>query len=91
MIVRNDARFGAESDDPDVAAAEPLLECEPIEELLEAINEPMTVGRFFSNMWHSVSYTPHHPGRPTAGRGPAVPVSLTSATRDGVGPPERRS
>ena len=57
VIAWYDARFGAESDDPDVAAASRALECEPIEELLEAINEPMTVGRFFSNMWHSVSYT----------------------------------
>ncbi len=52
-----DARFGAAAGPPEVQAARRALACEPLRDLLAAIDKPMTVGRFFSNMVHSVSYT----------------------------------
>lgn len=39
----------------------------PIRDLLDAVNEPLTVGRFFSNMWNSVDLTRQHvPSDPRA-------------------------
>jgi arabinofuranosyltransferase len=54
-----DARFGAPAANasPAVTAARHALQCEPIRGLLAAVDEKMTPGRFFSNLWHSVSYT----------------------------------
>ena len=53
-----DARFGgAERRDPKVVAARHALTCGPVAGLLEAVDAKMTPGRFFSNIWHSVSYT----------------------------------
>jgi hypothetical protein len=51
------ARFGAEQGDAKVLAARRALTCGPLAGLLAAVDEPMTFGRFFSNLWHSVSYT----------------------------------
>jgi arabinofuranosyltransferase len=52
-----DARFGAAEGPPEVQAARRALACEPLRGLLGAIDKPVTVGRFFSNIWHSPSYT----------------------------------
>jgi arabinofuranosyltransferase len=52
-----DARFGGSTGDGDVIAARHALSCEPIDDMLDAISEPLTVGRFLSNVWHSVDYT----------------------------------
>jgi len=52
-----DARFGASTTSPQDAAARRALTCGPIPGLLDAVDANMTVGRFLSNMWHSVSYT----------------------------------
>ncbi len=62
-----DARFGATTSDPKDAAARRALTCGPIPGLLDALDAKMSVGRFFSNIWHSASYTtlhiPSDPGR----------------------------
>jgi arabinofuranosyltransferase len=55
-----DARFGATSSNPKDAAARRALTCGPIPGLLEAVDAKMSAGRFFSNIWHSVSYTRLH-------------------------------
>jgi arabinofuranosyltransferase len=52
-----DARFGASTSDPKDDAAQHALGCGPIPGLLDAVEAPMTVGRFFSNFWHSAGYT----------------------------------
>jgi len=52
-----DARFGAGTSNPNDAAARRALTCGPIPGLLAAVDDKMTPGRFFSNIWHSVSYT----------------------------------
>jgi len=52
-----DARFGATTTNPKDAAARRALACGPIPGLLEAVDAKLTPGRFFSNIWHSVSYT----------------------------------
>jgi arabinofuranosyltransferase len=54
-----DARFGTPetSTSPADAAARRALHCGPIPGLLDAVDAKMTPGRFFSNLWHSVSYT----------------------------------
>ncbi len=38
------------------AAARRALTCAPLSDLLDAITEPLTPGRFLSNIWHSPSY-----------------------------------
>jgi arabinofuranosyltransferase len=48
-----DARFGIDAG----TAAARALECGPVEGLIDATNEPLTPGRFFSNMWRSFSFT----------------------------------
>ena len=62
-----DARFGAtERRSPKDVAARHALTCGPIPGLLEAVDAKLTPGRFFSNIWHSVSYTRLHvPSDPT--------------------------
>jgi arabinofuranosyltransferase len=52
-----DARFGAATGNGKVAAARHALTCGPIPGLLDAVDAKLTPGRFFSNIWHSVSYT----------------------------------
>jgi arabinofuranosyltransferase len=52
-----DARFGIVGDDPAAQAGARALECGPVESLLDAVSDPLTPGRFVSNIWHSVSYT----------------------------------
>jgi hypothetical protein len=37
-------------------AAREALACPPLSDLLEAVTEPMTPGRFLSNAWHSISF-----------------------------------
>lgn len=65
-----DARFGVVTDDPAAIAAHRALNCEPVKGLLDAVDGPMSIGRFFSNIWHSVSYTrlriPGHPEQAAA-------------------------
>jgi arabinofuranosyltransferase len=56
-VVWYDARFGVVGDDPAAQDAARALECGPIKDLLDAVDEPLTPGRFLSNMWHSVGYT----------------------------------
>ncbi|CAN5604213.1 beta-(1-_2)-arabinofuranosyltransferase [soil metagenome] len=55
-----DGRFGARRPDADeakVAAAGRALECAPLRDLLEAITEPVTPGRFASNLRRSLRFT----------------------------------
>jgi arabinofuranosyltransferase len=54
-----DARFGtpASSTSPADIAARRALQCGPIPGLLRAVDAKLTPGRFFSNIWHSFSYT----------------------------------
>jgi arabinofuranosyltransferase len=54
-----DARFKVPTkhDSKAEVAARHVLHCGPIPGLLAAVDAPMTPGRFFSNFWHSVSYT----------------------------------
>jgi arabinofuranosyltransferase len=54
------ARFGGPSTDPKVVAARHALTCPPVAGLLQAVDAKMTPARFFSNIWHSVSYTRLH-------------------------------
>ncbi|HEY7069948.1 MAG TPA: hypothetical protein VH479_07545 [Acidimicrobiales bacterium] len=53
------ARFGVVTDasPPAVQDAAEALQCAPVRDLLDAVDEPLTPGRFLSNMWHSVSYS----------------------------------
>jgi arabinofuranosyltransferase len=53
------ARFGVVTEDgpPPVQDAAEALECGPVQDLLDAVDEPLTPGRFLSNIWHSVGYT----------------------------------
>jgi arabinofuranosyltransferase len=55
-----DAIFGGPSTDPKVIAARHALSCAPLNDLMQSVNAPMTPGRFFSNIVHSVSYTRLH-------------------------------
>lgn len=58
-----DARFLAPSasDTVQVVAARRVLEdCGPVSDLMDAVNEDLTPGRFLSNIWHSVSFTRLH-------------------------------
>jgi arabinofuranosyltransferase len=52
-----DARFGAARGDAGVEAARRALRCQPLKGLIDAIDEPMSVGRFLSNVWHAPEYT----------------------------------
>jgi arabinofuranosyltransferase len=54
-----DARFGAATgtSSPKDDAARRALACGPIPGLLDAVDAKMTLGRFFSNFWHSAGYT----------------------------------
>ena len=61
-----------------VAAAKRALQCAPIADLLHAIDEPMTPGRFLSNFWHSPSFTKLH-----------IPADPIQAERELCPAPER--
>jgi len=52
-----DARFGAARGDAGVVAARRALRCQPLKGLIDAIDEPLTPGRFLSNLWHAPEYT----------------------------------
>ena len=51
------ARFGVGGDGPRIRAARQALQCQPIRGLIDAIDEPLTPGRFVSNLWHATPYT----------------------------------
>jgi arabinofuranosyltransferase len=57
-----DARFGAPeaAHDPKVDAARRALECAPVADVLDAVNDDLTPGLFLSNIWHSFDYTTLH-------------------------------
>jgi arabinofuranosyltransferase len=57
-----EARWDVETPvDPAAAqAADEALDCGPISDLLDAVNEPLTPGRFLSNMWNSARFTRLH-------------------------------
>ncbi len=55
-----DARFAAHPTGKKALAAKRALACAPIADLLRAVDAPITPGRFFSNIVHSVSYTRLH-------------------------------
>jgi arabinofuranosyltransferase len=58
-----DARFAAvnaATSSPKVASARHALTCGPIPGLLDAVDAKLTPSRFFSNIWHSLSYTRLH-------------------------------
>lgn len=60
---------GLEADPTRVAAAREALACAPLSDLLEAIDEPLTPGRFLSNVVHSFEYTGLRvPADPLAGK-----------------------
>ena len=52
-----DARFGGPSTDRRVLAARHALTCGPGAALIQAVDGDLTPGRFWSNMWHSISET----------------------------------
>jgi arabinofuranosyltransferase len=52
-----DARFGATAGGAKARAARHALGCGPLPGLLGAVDDKLTLGRFFSNLWHSVEYT----------------------------------
>lgn len=52
-----DARFGVGGTDARTVAARAALRCQPIKGLLDAVTEPLTPGRFLSNIWHAPEYT----------------------------------
>lgn len=57
------AQFGVPApnqSDAKVAAARRALRCPPLSDLLAAIDEPLTPGRFMSNLVHSPGYTRLH-------------------------------
>jgi arabinofuranosyltransferase len=54
------ARFAADGRGPKVAAAKRALRCAPLSHLLNAIDDPMTPGRFFENLWRSPTFTTLH-------------------------------
>jgi arabinofuranosyltransferase len=65
-----DARFmapGANDTVQVIAARHVLEDCGPVKDLMEAVNGDLTVGRFLSNIWHSVEFTRLHiPADPIA-------------------------
>ncbi len=62
-----DARFAAHPTGRKALAANHALACAPLSDLLHAVDDPLTPGRFLSNIVHSVSFTTMHipadPGR----------------------------
>ncbi len=52
-----DARFGVGDTSPRTQAARRALQCQPIKGLIAAVDDPLTPGRFLSNLWHAVPYT----------------------------------
>jgi arabinofuranosyltransferase len=52
-----DARFGVGGDTPRIRAARRALGCQPIKGLIAAVDDPLTPGRFVSNLWHAAPYT----------------------------------
>ena len=50
-------RFEEELRPEALAAARLALACPPLSDLLDGVTEPLTVGRFLSNVWHSTSFT----------------------------------
>ncbi len=52
-----DARFGAATGSAKVIAARRALACGPLAGLLDAVDDKLTIGRFFSNIWHSIDYS----------------------------------
>jgi len=57
-----DARFAAPTatDSPEAVAARRALACGPVADVLEAVNDDLTPGRFLSNIWHSFEFTRLH-------------------------------
>jgi arabinofuranosyltransferase len=55
-----DARFAANPKGAKAQAARRALQCAPLSDLIRAIDEPLTPGRFVSNLWNSVSFTRLH-------------------------------
>jgi arabinofuranosyltransferase len=55
-----DARFGVVGDDPAAQDAARALRCAPIADLLDAITDDLTPGRFLANIWHSPANTRLH-------------------------------
>jgi arabinofuranosyltransferase len=56
------ARFAAPSptDSAEAIAARRVLACAPVSDLLAAVDDDLTPGRFLSNIWHSFDYTRLH-------------------------------
>ncbi len=54
------ARFGTATGDAKTQAARRALQCQPVKGLIDAIDEPLTPGRFLSNLWHATPYTLMH-------------------------------
>ena len=52
-----DARFGVGGTDARTVAARAALRCQPIKGLLDGVTDPLTPGRFLSNLWHAPEYT----------------------------------
>jgi arabinofuranosyltransferase len=62
------ARFGAAKGDAKVQAARRALACPKLETIISGIDDHLTLGRFFSNIWHAVPNTfVHVPGDPIKG------------------------
>ena len=55
-----DARFAAHPTGRKARAAQRALTCGPVSDLLHAVDDPLTPGRFFDNFVHSVSFTRLH-------------------------------
>jgi arabinofuranosyltransferase len=57
-----DARFAVPNatDSPEIQAARRMLGCGPVKDVLAAVNDDLTPGRFLSNIWHSFEYTRLH-------------------------------
>jgi arabinofuranosyltransferase len=55
-----EARFAADPTGAKARAARRALQCAPLSDLLRAIDEPLTPGRFVSNLWNSFSFTRLH-------------------------------
>jgi arabinofuranosyltransferase len=63
-----DARFGKAKGDAKVQAARRALECGQLKKIIDGIDDPMTPGRFLSNLWNSAPNTlAHVPSNPIDG------------------------
>jgi arabinofuranosyltransferase len=63
-----DARFGAAKGNAKVQAARRALACPKLATIISGIDEPLTPGRFLSNIWHAVPNTfVHVPRDPIKG------------------------